>query len=103
MADDITGLVPDDDGDGERLELSLDVLAEADVRTPEMPTPGNVNVTLRLRDGSLLRLATTVDEARLTLATADGGVSVPLDSRDVGLVEDALAMARKDLRRGSSW
>lgn len=89
MADDL-GLFADDGDDHY-------ACGPADV-TPPAPASGGLVVTLPMSDGSLLRVATVRDEIRLTLATADGMVTVVLDSAEASLVDTALDLARRDVR-----
>lgn len=64
---------------------------------PPTPVPGNVDVTSRLTDGTVLRVATSDEFACLTIAGPDGMATAKLTKDAANLLMDMLGAARKDL------
>jgi len=83
-------------------DFDLRVLDDDDgepVRLPEPEPRGNVNMTMRLNDGTVLRVATNGDRARLTIAGPDGMATAALDSLDIEGIDSMLKCAETDVRR----
>lgn len=95
MSDDLTGLRLIDPDDGSWPPVP-----------PPPVQPGHVDVTSRLSDGSVWRVATTADEVRLTVAGPDGMATLVLAPGDCDTLAHALHMAEMDvqrMRRGGEW
>src|SRR5687767_5482391 len=87
----------------------LELIDPDDGSWPSVPppvTPGHVDLTGRLSNGSVWRVATTSDEIGLTIAGPDGMVTLVLAEHDAAMLEHALGAGAADLHRtrnGLEW
>jgi hypothetical protein len=83
-------------------DINLRVLDDDDgepVRLPEPEPRGNVDMTMRLIDGTVLRVATSGERARLTIAGPDGMATALLSELDAEGLVSILDRATSDIRR----
>lgn len=88
---------------------SLELIDPDDGSWPTPPpaiTPGHVDVTSRLADGSTWRVATTTEQVLLTIAGPDGMATLRLAGGDTRVLINVLKASDDDLRQirmGRPW
>lgn len=96
----------DDDGTPESMDITDLFAAVPDQPAPYLPVAtGNVDTTAKLGD-AILRVMTTDDQIRMTLAGSDGMVTVRFGPNDAQLLMDLLHAGQSDIRtrrRGDRW
>jgi hypothetical protein len=90
------GDMADDDGIDLALYFADDGEPIASVPAPE--PPGKVDITVRLRSGETWRVATVGETVRLTIAGADGMVTLKLDEDDADTLVETLSRGWRDVR-----